>query len=77
MDHGTFIFQFLASDACSSSNTATGSCVRADEFGGGKLSGARGLAFAPSTGAVYVANSGGDDIAVFTPPGARRHDRRG
>jgi phosphodiesterase/alkaline phosphatase D-like protein len=67
VDHGAFVVQFLASDACFASNTTVGECVRADQFGVGKLNSARGIAFTPSTGTVYVANSGSDDIALFNP----------
>lgn len=49
--------------------TAAGAedCPAIEFFGRGDLSSAAGLAFYPSIEALYVANSGANDIAVFTP----------
>lgn len=46
---------------------ATEACPVTEFFGAGHLSSAAGLAFDPSTEAVFAANTGEDDIAVFTP----------
>ena len=42
-----------------------GPCAPADTFGSGDLSGAQGVDVNGSTHAVYVADSGGNDVAVF------------
>jgi DNA-binding beta-propeller fold protein YncE len=68
--HGAFIYQFLGSDVTCFPPlpfTEGGDCEPADVFGVGSLVGSSGLAFSSSTGIVYAANSGADNIAVFLP----------
>jgi DNA-binding beta-propeller fold protein YncE len=55
VDHGTYIDQFRVSGPPS------------DFIGLGILHSAAGLAFNPSTGTLYAANAGNNDVAVFTP----------
>jgi NHL repeat-containing protein len=43
----------------------SGPCAPADSFGSGELSGAQGVEVDDSTHAVYVANSGDNDVVVF------------
>ena len=47
--------------------SAKESCSPIDEFGAGELSSPRGIALSASSGAAFVANTGGGDVAVFAP----------
>jgi phosphodiesterase/alkaline phosphatase D-like protein len=70
---GSYIDQFAVEVplGCASSGGGAGfggvSCGPSDTFGSGNLTGAAGLAFNPSTGILYAANSGGNDLALFAP----------
>lgn len=66
VDQGTHIDRFTALEKPTKEECATG-CPPQDTFGFGDLKGASGLAFDPSTAALYAANTGEDDIAMFTP----------
>jgi DNA-binding beta-propeller fold protein YncE len=68
--HGTFLYQFLASQSeCFHLGNPFGAptCAPSAKIGQGQLDGALGLALAPSTGILYAANSGADNIALFAP----------
>ncbi|HEY7256953.1 MAG TPA: hypothetical protein VH476_09760 [Solirubrobacterales bacterium] len=64
VDQGGYIDQFASSDP---QNCTQQGCIPSDTFGSGSLSGATGLAIDSSNGTLYAANTGNDDIAVFTP----------
>jgi phosphodiesterase/alkaline phosphatase D-like protein len=63
VDQGSYIDQFEANGSCDRRQ----GCVPSDTFGMGILTSAAGLAIQESTGRLYAANTGGSDIAVFTP----------
>ena len=62
VDHGTFLYQFSPSCAARAYD-----CPPSDTFGSGHLNGALGLALDLSSQVLYAANSGANDIAVFSP----------
>jgi DNA-binding beta-propeller fold protein YncE len=62
---GSAIQKFASAVPCDA--TYPYSCHPSDTFGTGALNSAAGLAFDPSNQALYVANAGDNDIAVFTP----------
>jgi NHL repeat len=72
VDQGEYIQQFttVAPPGCGSGSgagTIGEGCGPSDTFGSGRLTGAAGLAFNPSTGMLYAANTGADDLALFSP----------
>jgi sugar lactone lactonase YvrE len=69
VDQGNHIDRFPTSDGCPYGPFgATGQLRCAPRtFGNGHLSGAQGIAFDPSRGLLYAANTGGGNIAVFAP----------
>jgi hypothetical protein len=70
VDHGTFLYQFLGSKSeCFHVGNPFGvpTCAPSGRFGLGQLHGALGLAVEPSTGIVYAANAGDDNVALFAP----------
>jgi phosphodiesterase/alkaline phosphatase D-like protein len=77
VDHGNYIHQFPTSNKCNLNQSRNGTtpsgevipgvrCRPSDFFGIGDLDSAGGLAFNPSTGAIYAANTGDDEVVVFT-----------
>ena len=65
IDQGVYIDQFAGSTRCG--GVANEGCSPSDTFGSGHLSAAAGLAFDPASGTLYAANSGGNDLALFSP----------
>jgi DNA-binding beta-propeller fold protein YncE len=65
VDQGTHIDQFTGSARCG--GVDGGGCTPSDTFGSGHLTGASGLAFDPATGTIYAANTGANNLALFTP----------
>ncbi len=65
VDQGSYIDQFEGDVHCG--GVDGGGCTPSDTFGSGDLSSGAGLGFDPSTGTLYAANSGDNDIALFTP----------
>ena len=63
-EEGGSIHEYAASSKCAPNSSY---CAPADAFGFGELKSATGLAFNESTEVLYVANTGEDDVAVFTP----------
>jgi DNA-binding beta-propeller fold protein YncE len=63
---GTEIDQHTTVAGCNPSNPYI-SCPPTDLFGVGNLHSAAGLTINPSTGVLYVANAGDNNIAVFSP----------
>jgi hypothetical protein len=61
-DSGSVIYHYGAVPEC---EPATAPCNPLDSFGSGDLSGAQGVAVDGTTGTVYVANTTGNNIAVF------------
>lgn len=71
VDQGSHIDRFSTSGGCESAASGgiigSSQCGPQDSFGFGDLRSASGLAFDPSTTAVYAANTGDNDVAVFVP----------
>ncbi len=63
---GTQIQQFTTASGCNPSNPYI-PCPSVDTFAVGNLHSAAGLTIDPSSGVLYVANAGDNDIAVFAP----------
>ena len=63
LDLGGFIEQFASTSECNK----TSGCPATDIIGNGDLSSAAGLAVRPSSGTLYAANGGSNDLAVFSP----------
>ena len=63
-DSGTLIRRYAGSSLASC--VPAGSCAAEETFGSGNLSSAAGVAVNSATGAVYAADPGANDIAVFT-----------
>ena len=63
---GTQIQQFTTASGCNPSNPYI-PCPSVDTFAVGNLHSAAGLTVDPSSGILYVANAGDNDIAVFAP----------
>jgi DNA-binding beta-propeller fold protein YncE len=63
VDQGTHIDRFAGAECI----PPGAGCKPSDSFGTGQLSSAAGLATRPSTGLLYAADSGNNNVAVFSP----------
>jgi len=68
VDQETHIDEFTNQNLCSPGERTHGrGCPPSDTFGNGNLTSAHGLAVRPSTGVLYAANTGANNLAVFSP----------